>query len=158
MIRTFWTIVGSGRGRAIAGTKDGAQKPKLALSYSDLTDTEEDMSRTGSTSSFYTSSGDSDDEAPLSQPPSPILPPSPTLTPVRRPAALRRARARCVGADGVSSADAVSIADASSSVDAEGGLSRLQNLDPELHEALIEFLGAFRQSSLRLCMRLSSTR
>ena len=43
MIRTFWTIVGSGRGRAIAGTKDGAQKPKLALSYSDLTDTEEDM-------------------------------------------------------------------------------------------------------------------
>jgi hypothetical protein len=158
MIRTFWTIVGSGRGRAIADTKDGAQKPKLALSYSDLTDTEEDMSRTGSTSSFYTSSGDSDDEAPLSQPPSPILPPSPTLCPVRRPAALRRARPRCVGADGVSSADAVSIAyGASSSADAEGGLRRLQNLDPELHEALIEFLGAFRQSSLRLCMRLCTT-
>ena len=46
---------------------------------------------------------------------------------------------------------------ASSSADAEGGLRRLQNLDPELHEALIEFLGAFRQSSLRLCMRLCTT-
>lgn len=164
MIRTFWTIVGSGRSsRAIEDTKGGARGgPKLALSYGDLTDAEEeDMSRNGSTSSFCTSSGDSDDdESTLSQPASPILPPSPALCPnVRRPAALRRARPRCVGTDGVSSADVVSIADgASSSTDAaEGGLRRLQNLDPELHEALTEFLGAFRQSSLRLCMRLCTT-
>ena len=162
MIRTFWTIVGSGRSsKAIEDTKGGARGgPKLALSYGDLTDAEEeDMSRNGSTSSFCTSSGDSDDESMLSQPASPILPPSPALCPtVRRPAALRRARPRCVGADGVSSADVVSISDgASSSADAEGGLRRLQNLDPELHEALTEFLGAFRQSSLRLCMRLCTT-
>ena len=166
MIRTFWTIVGSGqRGRAIEDTKararGGPGRPGLITSFGAITDVEEeDMSRSnGSTSSFCTSSSESDDESAISAPPSPILPPSPRLGPmVRQPPALRRARPRCVGADGVSSADCVASADTlSGSAEAEVGFHRLQDLDPELHEALNEFLTAFRQSTLRLCMRLCTT-
>jgi hypothetical protein len=143
MLRTFWTILGSGKQGVIEDV--GVVKRQGLPAVTEVEDAEAARSD-GSTSSMA-SSTESGDEAP-SIPPSPILPPSPVLSSLtaRPPPALRKAWPK---PQGESSADG----GASSSGDEEGGLHRLQDQDPELYDALNGFLGAFRQSSLRLCMR-----
>jgi|EP00908_Phaeocystis_cordata_P017229 hypothetical protein len=143
MLRTFWTILGSGKRGVIEDV--GVVKRQALPAVTEVEDAE--VARSDGSTSSMASSTESGDEAP-SMPPSPILPPSPVLSSLtaRPPPALRKAWPK---PQGESSADG----GASSSGDEEGGLHRLQDQDPELYDALNGFLGAFRQSSLRLCMR-----
>ena len=151
MLRLIWFVLGSGHVRKPEAADKSSSKAggssRLSFRDAEPDSGDDDVATVAGSSTSISSLYE--DQGTSSRPESPIIPPSPTLSRSgteedEPPPEIRRLWPRVAGLEALPEG---------AGVYEKSYLDELQEQDAELHESLVEFLAAFRGSSLRLCIR-----